>query len=192
MKYTKSVKKGQPPAVYASGCILSEQICKPGSVIIRSSIYAYRYRHAPATSGAAGQALCSHSGVAPDRVYSGGRFHTPSGELLPRLSTLTGRRANAEPAVYLCCTFPEVAFGGRYPLSLPCGARTFLMTGLSAWPRDRLFSSRAYCTGTMSRCQREVLAEPLVLVTGGAMWYDRRETIVSDAAENRRTLWHFI
>ncbi|MGM9553042.1 MAG: hypothetical protein ACI3V2_01945, partial [Faecousia sp.] len=25
------------------------------------------------------------------------------------------------------CTFPEVAFGGRYPLSLPCGARTFLM-----------------------------------------------------------------
>ena len=39
------------------------------------------------------------------------------------------------PAVYLCCTFPEVAFGGRYPLSLPCGARTFLITGLSAWPR---------------------------------------------------------
>ena len=29
-------------------------------------------------------------------------------------------------AVSLCCTFPEVAFGGRYPLSLPCGARTFL------------------------------------------------------------------
>ena len=36
-------------------------------------------------------------------------------------------------AVYLCCTFPEVAFGGRYPLSLPYGARTFLMYGLSAW-----------------------------------------------------------
>ena len=45
-------------------------------------------------------------------------------------------------AVYLCCTFPEVAFGGRYPLSLPCGARTFLMTGLSAWPRDCLSYSR--------------------------------------------------
>lgn len=29
-------------------------------------------------------------------------------------------------AVYLCCTCPEVAFGGRYPLSLPFGARTFL------------------------------------------------------------------
>ncbi len=41
-------------------------------------------------------------------------------------------------AVYFCCTFPEVAFGGRYPLSLPCGARTFLMAGLSASPRDCL------------------------------------------------------
>ena len=46
------------------------------------------------------------------------------------------------PAVYLCCTFPEVAFGGRYPLSLPCGARTFLMDGLSACPRDCLSSSQ--------------------------------------------------
>ena len=36
----------------------------------------------------------------------------------------------AMPAVYLCCTFPEVAFGGRYPLSLPCGARTFLTWAL--------------------------------------------------------------
>ena len=32
-----------------------------------------------------------------------------------------------DEAVSLCCTFPEVAFGGRYPLFLPCGARTFLM-----------------------------------------------------------------
>ena len=39
--------------------------------------------------------------------------------------------AQADEAVYLCCTFPEVAFGGRYPLSLPCGARTFLMDRLS-------------------------------------------------------------
>ena len=35
-------------------------------------------------------------------------------------------------AVYLCCTGPEVAFGGRYPLSLPYGVRTFLVSGLSA------------------------------------------------------------
>jgi len=54
-------------------------------------------------------------------------LQTP-GELLPRLSTLTCLRQ----AVYLCCTGPEVAFGGRYPLSMPCGARTFLVRGLSA------------------------------------------------------------
>ena len=32
-----------------------------------------------------------------------------------------------DEAVYFCCTFPQIALGGRYPLSLPCGARTFLM-----------------------------------------------------------------
>ena len=47
----------------------------------------------------------------------------PAGELLPHLSTLTWQ----SQAVSLCCTCPEVAFGGRYPLSLPYGARTFLM-----------------------------------------------------------------
>ena len=42
-------------------------------------------------------------------------------------------KAIAFEAVYLCCTFPEVAFGGRYPLSLPCGARTFLIRHLSVY-----------------------------------------------------------
>ena len=28
--------------------------------------------------------------------------------------------------VAFCCTFPIVAYAGRYPASLPCGARTFL------------------------------------------------------------------
>ena len=55
----------------------------------------------------------------------------PSGELLPRLSTLTGGKP---PAVYLCCTFPRVAPGGCYPLSLPYGARTFLTDGPFAPP----------------------------------------------------------
>ena len=50
-------------------------------------------------------------------------------------------------AVYLCCTFPEVAFGGRYPLSLPCGARTFLMNRLSPCSRDCL----AYSHGILYR-----------------------------------------
>ena len=81
----------------------------------------------------------------------------PMGELLPRLSTLTssaqGRPLARDEAVYLCCTFPEVAFGGRYPLSLPCGARTFLMTVLSNPPRDRLSCLPNHFTGTAPPCQ---------------------------------------
>ena len=42
-----------------------------------------------------------------------------------------------DEAVYLCCTCPEVAFGGRYPLSLPYGARTFLTHRLSPYARGR-------------------------------------------------------
>ena len=98
---------------------------------------------------AAGPACCFHHGVAPDRVYSDGRFRAVGCALTaPFHPYRTGRptRRYISVALFLksplCCTFPEVAFGGRYPLSLPCGARTFLMDGLSAWPRDCLFSSR--------------------------------------------------
>ena len=42
------------------------------------------------------------------------------------LSTLTAL-CEHKTAVYLCCTIPEVTLGGRYPLSLPCAARTFLI-----------------------------------------------------------------
>ena len=61
-------------------------------------------------------------------------------------------------AVYLCCTFPEVAFGGRYPLSLPCGARTFLMDGLSACPRGCLSYSQIDYTGKSRTCQPEAVS----------------------------------
>ena len=39
---------------------------------------------------------------------------------------LMGPRLGDDEAVYLCCTCPGVTPGGHYPLSLPCGARTFL------------------------------------------------------------------
>ena len=87
----------------------------------------------------------------------------PSGALLPHLSTLTAGQGPA--AVSLCCTFPEVAFGGRYPLSLPCGARTFLTTGLSAWPRDCLSYSPVYFSGIRRDCQRPVSYTHLTLPT---------------------------
>ena len=67
-----------------------------------------------------------------------------------------GYEACDDEAVYLCCTFPEVAFGGRYPLSLPCGARTFLTAGLSASPRDCLSYSHNYFSPWRGACQRKM------------------------------------
>ena len=50
------------------------------------------------------------------------RCHQNVCGLLPRISTLT-----TCVAVYFCCTFLKVAFTGRYPALLLCGARTFLV-----------------------------------------------------------------
>ena len=127
---------------------LCEQVCKPGSVfdshlskrIVAGALQPPRERTGRPIAPIA--VLIRIEFTASDTLE-------PMGELLPRLSTLT-----SEEAVYLCCTFPEVAFGGRYPLSLPCGARTFLMTGLSAWPRDCLSYSPIYFTKPTADCQR--------------------------------------
>ena len=147
-----------------------------------------------------GRSPCSHTGVAPDRVYSDGlfpaiecaltalfhpyrqgyalavsRFLTESvaaaddcnreeGPFVPLHTTPLrfplGERSStpasyqhgaALAAVYLCCTFPEVAFGGRYPLSLPYGARTFLTEGSFA-PSARL---SVFLAGLLYAKQRE-------------------------------------
>ena len=73
-------------------------------------------------------------GVAADRVYRPPML--PWGAVSSYLAfpPLLPQAA----AVYLCCTIPGVAPGGRYPLSLPCAARTFLMPKA----RDRLHQSR--------------------------------------------------
>ena len=131
------------------GC---EQNYKPGSVFdshLSSRIVANAIKPPRERSG---QPICSHTGVAPDRVYSDGQSPAIGCALTTPFHPYW--RSEAPLAGDLCCTFPEVAFGGCYPLSLPCGARTFLMTGLSAWPRDCLFSSRNYCTKPVPDCQR--------------------------------------
>ena len=56
-------------------------------------------------------------------------------------------------AVSLCCTCPGVAPGGRYPLSLPCGARTFLIWVLSVPIRGCPPRSRIYCTSWGGKSQ---------------------------------------
>ena len=73
-------------------------------------------------------------GVAADRVYRPPML--PWGAVSSYLAfpPLLPQAA----AVYLCCTIPGVTPGGRYPLSLPCAARTFLMPKA----RDRLHQSQ--------------------------------------------------
>lgn len=86
--------------------------------------------------GTAGPACSPTHGVAPDRVYSTPMFPWGGCALTtPFHPYLAGTNQGAHTpneAVSFCCTCPRVTPGGRYPLSLPCGARTFLMRGLSA------------------------------------------------------------
>ncbi len=108
---------------------LHDRVCKPGSVF-DSHLSSHRVTPViqPPSRKQPGRP-CFLCGVAPDRVCSDGCFHTIGCALTAPFHPYSAQYGEA---VYLCCTFPEVAFGGRYPLSLPCGARTFLMYGLSA------------------------------------------------------------
>ena len=86
-------------------------------------------------------------GVAPDRVYIVKPMSPWAGwALTPPFHPYLA-------AVYLCCTCPGVTPGGRYPLSLPCGARTFLIWGLSAPIRGCPTWSRKYCTASRLKSQ---------------------------------------
>lgn len=112
-------------------------VCKPGFVAGRHlSVLCVSAKQAKSHTGFCAAAhrarradvIGALLGVASDRVY-----RNPS---LPRDSVSSCLAFPPLPdvnrAVYLCCTFPEVTFGGRYPLSLPFEARTFL----AAVPRD--------------------------------------------------------
>ena len=103
-----------------------DRVYKPGSVSTVIYLAAALPRRSSHLLGSSRAGLAS-STVLLRIEFTAMDASTPSGALLPHLSTLT-----SDEAVYLCCTFPEVAFGGRYPLFLPCGARTFLMCGLWA------------------------------------------------------------
>ena len=116
---------------------------KPVSRVLSFKTAIYLAAPLPARSShplnAAGQACMRSHGVAPDRVYSDAPFPDVGRALtsaFPPLPEGTWRRSQA---VYLCCTFPGVAPGGCYPLSSPCGARTFLTGGPFA-PSARLSS----------------------------------------------------
>ena len=128
MANTQNKSEGSPSTLF------SEDASKPVSRVLSFKTAIYLDAPLPTRSsrlpGTVGPTYCPSTALL--RIeFTAMDCSQPSGELLPRLSTLTGGKP---PAVYLCCTFPRVAPGGCYPLSLPCGARTFLTDGPFAPP----------------------------------------------------------
>ena len=81
-----------------SGGAFYDRVCKPGSVIdSHLSRRTVAGALQPPSRKQPGKP-CFLCGVAPDRVYSNGRFHTPLGELLPRLSILTSSAQTSYPS----------------------------------------------------------------------------------------------
>ena len=123
------------------------RVCKPGSVLTAIYLAPQLLTGSSRLLGTAGSAYCPSTALLRDRVY----IVKP---MLPWAGwALTPPFHPCLSAVYLCCTCPEVTLGGRYPLSLPCGARTFLIRGLSACVRGCPTWSRKYCTPIPSDCQ---------------------------------------
>ena len=126
----------------------------------------------------------------------------PASELLPHFSTLAplarggfplplairvrgGTCSRCRGAVAFCCTFPEVAFGGRYPLSLPCGARTFLTVGLSAVPRGCPARLQGYFSPGFQKCQSFFREKPLSFCKKCAIIRNRiKRSRLAGAADN--------
>ena len=64
-------------------------------------------------------------GLAPDGVYTAGMSPYRRWALTSPFQPYHSRTVSAE---CFCCTFPIVTYAGRYPASLPCEARTFLIS----------------------------------------------------------------
>ena len=128
---------------------VAERTFKPGSVAPfcrgrkeRATISLRRRLPAASSSrpgsgtwtGSPGLALRPDSsllGLAPDGVYQARPVTRPAGELLPHRFTLTAGFPRRRFA--FCCTFPDLAAGGRYPPSHP------LEPGLSSTNRAHNF-----------------------------------------------------
>ena len=104
-----------------------DQVYKPGSVLTAIYLALRLLAGSSRLLGTTGPVACPSTALLRIEFTPSKCLHQMSA-LLPHFFILTGTR----PAVIFCCTFPGVTPGGRYPLSLPYGARTFLIWGLSA------------------------------------------------------------
>ena len=123
------------------------RVYKPGSVLTAIYLALRSLAGSSRLLEAVGSTCMLLHGVAPDRVY----IVKP---MLPWAGwALTPPFHPYLAAVSLCCTCPGVSPGGRYPLSLPYEARTFLICSLSARIRGCPTRSRKYCTLSNTKCQ---------------------------------------
>ena len=136
------------------GGVFATRIYKPGSVLTAIYLALRLLARSSRLLEAVGQTYCFSTALLRDRVYIVKPMLPWAGwALTPPFHPCVVGSCERNGAVYLCCTCPEVTLGGRYPLSLPCGARTFLIRGLSATVRGCPTRSRKYCTAKLYKCQ---------------------------------------
>ena len=128
--------------------LFSTQVYKPGSVLTAIYLALQLLAGSSRPLEAVGSTCCFSTALLRDRVYIVKPVLLQAGQAV-NLPFHLSRNA----VVSLCCTCPEVTLGGRYPLSLPYGARTFLIRCLSACVRGCPTWSRKYCTPILSDCQ---------------------------------------
>ena len=93
----EAFQKPKAPPLIAEA-LWVDRACKPGSVVdSHLSRHTVAGMLQPPSRKRPGEP-CLLCGVAPDRVYSNGRFHTPLGALLPHLSTLTSSAQTSYPS----------------------------------------------------------------------------------------------
>ena len=127
---------------------ICNRVYKPGSVLTAIYLAPQLLTGSSRLLEAVGRTCCFSTALLRDRVYIVKPMLPWAGQAVSLPFHLS---CNA--VVYLCCTCPGVSPGGRYPLSLPCGARTFLIRGLSACVRGCPAWSRKYCTPRSGKCQ---------------------------------------
>ena len=127
--------------------LYATRVCKPGSVLTAIYLVPQLLTESSRLPGTVGQTMRSSTALLRDRVY----IVEP---MLPWAGwALTPPFHPYPTAVYLCCTCPEVTLGGRYPLSLPYEARTFLTCCLWACSRGCPTWLPTYCNPGIKDCQ---------------------------------------
>jgi len=138
----------KPPTNTRWGLLKCYWVYKPGSVLTAIYLVVQLLTRSSRLLEAVGPTCMLLHGVASDRVYS-----TP---VFPRSGcalTTPFHYDRPKAATSLCCACPEVTLGGRYPLSLPYEARTFLTWCFSASSRGCPTQLRLYFTAFYLECQ---------------------------------------